>query len=110
MTTVFCSHLSTSGSRGSVLDELLTSMRRWHIVPFNMLLERAQGLGGNMAHEQRADDIMGHPRANGPPTPGEIVHNAHMHQRAIRRQQPDDFHAATDAAHMGKIDAMLEGV
>src|SRR5215831_21087058 len=100
MTTVRRSHLATAW-RG--LDGLLTSMRRWHIVPLNMLLERAQRLGGNIAHEQRANDIIGYPWANRPPTPGEIVHNAHMHQRAIRRQQPDDFHTAADAAHMGKI-------
>src|SRR5437667_6148781 len=74
----------------------------------NMLFERAKGLGGNVLHEQLTDDIMGHQGADGPPAPGEIVHNTHMEERTVRVQKPGDVHPATDPADMGEVDAMLE--
>src|SRR2546428_2729002 len=73
----------------------------------NMLVERAECLGGNMAHEHLTDDIGCNPRANGPPTPGEVVLNAHMDERTVRVQKPGDVHPATDPADMRKVDAML---
>ena len=73
----------------------------------NMLLERAECLGGNMAHEHLTNDIGRDPRPNGPPTPGEVVHNADMDQWAIRVQKPGDVHPATDPADMREVDAML---
>ena len=76
---------------------------------FNMVLKRAEGLGGDVAHEQCADDIGGKPRTNRPPPPGEVVYNADMDQRAVRFQKPGDIHPPTDPAHMGKMDLMLSG-
>src|SRR5437879_4793393 len=81
--------------------------RRQCIMTLNMLFEGAEGLGGNILHEQLSDDIAGHPGADGPPAPGEIVHNAYMDERTIRLQKPGDVHPATYPADMREADAVL---
>src|SRR5262249_9206626 len=85
----------------------LTSTRWECFLTLNMLFQRAEGLGGNVLHEQLADDILGHPGADGPPAPGEIVHNAYMDERTVRVQKPGDVHPTTDPADMREVDAML---
>src|SRR5712692_5020357 len=94
-------------SRGLTPPSSLTSTRRERLMTLNMLFERAEGLGGNVLHEQLADNIMGHQRADGPPAPGEIVHNAHMDEWTVRVQKPGDVHPATDPADMGEMHPML---
>src|SRR5262249_7282485 len=48
-----------------------------------------------------------HQGADGPPAPGESVHNAHMDERTVRVHKPGDVHPATDPADMGDMHPML---
>src|SRR3989442_1178590 len=59
-------------SRDIIPPWLLTLVRWQCIMTLNMLLERAEGLGSNIAHEHLTDDRGRDPRPNGPPTPGEV--------------------------------------
>src|SRR5262249_22481322 len=53
------------------------------IMTLTLLLERAEGLGSNTAHEHFANDRGRDPRAHGPSPPGEVVDNTDMDERTL---------------------------
>jgi hypothetical protein len=75
-----------------------------------MGFDRPQGFVGNITHKEAANDHICHKRANQRPVQSQIVHNTHLDDASLGVQKPCDFHAATDAAYMGKVNLVPERV